>query len=575
MTDLDFQAHSLLGIEIGSVNTRAVLFDVVDESYHFIASGVVPSSHSGPDHGVGEAVFQAITKLQDITGRLLFDQDDNLIIPSQAGSEGVDYLVVSVSCGTPVNMVTFGLLGDVSLESVNKLTNIVNGKLVESIGVNDRRSPEVQLDAVVAAKPDLLIFSGGTDGGARRSVLRMSQLITSILEIIPRSQRPAILMCGNSELATQLGDHFGKFTAVQITRNIRPSIDIENLDPAINELGKMLVQRMFTTVGGLKDLSLMCDLPPELSQVSLHRVVKFLGRQYDPEKGVLGIDLGASSTSFAYANDRTSSLATFPYGVGAGLTNVLERSKVADISRWLDGSIPDEEVWDYLWQKSIFPSSLAVSVADLKIELAAARQILNLIMKDLQSRNALPANQFEPILVSGSVLTRTPHPQQALLAILDGLQPLGICPIILDKHGILPILGSAGKVIPLLPVQVLESSAFTNLATVVSAVSNAKEGVELLEARLEYSEGDFIETKVKQGSIVSLPLASGDSGTLRLKMLKKTTIEDVDLAGEPVKVNGGVCGVVIDARGRPLKVPEDLVERAELFKSWEFMLGTK
>jgi hypothetical protein len=172
-------------------------------------------------------------------------------------------------------------------------------------------------------------------------------------------------------------------------------------------------------------------------------------------------------------------------------------------------------------------------------------------------------------------LNRTATPLQSLLVILDGIQPFGICPLILDKHAMLPMLGAAGRLDPLLPVQILESTAFSNLATVINTVSNTKPGNTILMARLSYSDGSYMDAEVKQGSIISLPLASGETGQLQLKMVRRTQIEDVNISNEPITISGGVCGVVIDARGRPLQLPEDAARRSELFRSWEFMLGGK
>lgn len=36
---------------------------------------------------------------------------------------------------------------------------------------------------------------------------------------------------------------------------------------------------------------------------------------------------------------------------------------------------------------------------------------------------------------------------------------------------------------------------------------------------------------------------------------------------------GGAMGVIIDARGRPLQVPDDRARRQELFKKWLWNLG--
>jgi len=235
--------------------------------------------------------------------------------------------------------------------------------------------------------------------------------------------------------------------------------------------------------------------------------------------------------------------------------------------------VPEDEVRDYLWQRSLYPNSIASSPLELSIELAAARQILRLVMRELTLRDACPSTRFEPILMSGSVLTRTATPAQSLLAILDGIQPQGISPVILDKHGVAATLGTLAEITPLLSVQVLESSAFTNLATVVNITSRARRGVTVSVARLDYSDGHTAEVEVKQGSIAVLPLHSGSKAQLYLKPVRRTEIEEVDSSAEPVLVNGGVCGVVLDARGRPLKMPADEQHRIALLKEWESLLN--
>jgi hypothetical protein len=39
------------------------------------------------------------------------------------------------------------------------------------------------------------------------------------------------------------------------------------------------------------------------------------------------------------------------------------------------------------------------------------------------------------------------------------------------------------------------------------------------------------------------------------------------------KVVGGACGVVIDARGRPVALPPDDARRRDLMKKWTLSLG--
>jgi len=95
------------------------------------------------------------------------------------------------------------------------------------------------------------------------------------------------------------------------------------------------------------------------------------------------------------------------------------------------------------------------------------------------------------------------------------------------------------------------------------------------ERPFELCDGSYLDAEVKQGSIISLPLAQGMSAELEVHMLRRGEIEEFAITSEPVKVRGGVCGVVLDARGRPVKLSaQDDVRRARL-KEWENLLGAK
>src|SRR5512143_1516353 len=90
---------SLLAGDIGGANTRAVLFDIVEGEYRFLASNSAPSTAEAPVKDVSEGVRNAIAGLQAATGRVLLDGDRKLITPSQADGTGVDAFVATTSAG--------------------------------------------------------------------------------------------------------------------------------------------------------------------------------------------------------------------------------------------------------------------------------------------------------------------------------------------------------------------------------------------------------------------------------------------------------------------------------------------
>jgi hypothetical protein len=160
-----------------------------------------------------------------------------------------------------------------------------------------------------------------------------------------------------------------------------------------------------------------------------------------------------------------------------------------------------------------------------------------------------------------------------MLLLLDALQPVGITSIILDQNNLLPLLGAAAEFNQLMPVQVLESGAFLSLGTIVSVISAASYGLPVLRARLTYEDGSEANAEVKFGGLEILPLALGQTARLTLQPMQRSDIGNGPGRNATLEVAGGVMGVVIDARGRPLALPEDPVRRRELIKKWLWSVG--
>ncbi|MGD8815248.1 MAG: glutamate mutase L, partial [Anaerolineales bacterium] len=58
------EAGTLLAVDVGSVNTRASLFDVVEGSYRLVAVGRAPSTVGPPLFDAREGVSMAVDQLQ-------------------------------------------------------------------------------------------------------------------------------------------------------------------------------------------------------------------------------------------------------------------------------------------------------------------------------------------------------------------------------------------------------------------------------------------------------------------------------------------------------------------------------
>ncbi len=568
MTSL-VDAESVLAIDIGSLNTRVLLFDVVDGQYHFIASAVGPTTAGAPFRDVSEGIHIALDRLQEITGRTLVNNEAQVILPSQADGSGVDRMALTCSAGSELNILTVGLLSDVSLASAQRLAGTTYGRLVESIGLNDRRRHEAQLDAILQARPDIILVAGGTEKGATRSINKLVDLILMACKVLPKESRPKVLYCGNSTIAKKVKETLERETIVLTAPNIRPSIDQEDLSPAELVLAKIVAKLRTLQIGGMESTASLSSSPLLPSAYGLGRMMRFCSELSDLSKSTLGVDLGSSATTLAVASAENLELSVFrSLGMGASLSPALHHIRLEDISRWVSYDIPDEAVRDYLYQKSLYPAAIPMTNETLAIEQAMARQILRYACLRMQERWPGTELSFERIFASGATLTQAPTPAQSLLMILDGIQPAGVNVVMLDPHGLSQSLGAIAGANTLLPAQIIESGAYTNLATVLCPVSDAKPGTLILRLKITYEDGSDTRVEAKQGELVLLPVRNGQAVHLEVETLHGAVLDPCLPRLKRFKITGGLCGGVVDARGRPFILPEDPAQRREKLNRW-------
>ncbi len=583
MTSSLVDGNSILAVDVGAANTRAVMFDVVEGEYRFVASGTAPSTADAPFKDVSEGVRNAIVNLQTVLGKALLNGSRDLITPSQPNGSGVDAMVVTLSAGPTIRTVLVGLLKDVSLESARRLTESTYVRIVETIGLNDRRKPDQQLDSLLRVRPDLIVITGGTDGGASRSIKKLLEPIGLASFILPEEKVPAVLFAGNEKIAEEVKTLLGSFASfMHVSSNVRPSLETEDLEPAQRELAHMVINIRKRQLKGVDLLDLWSGGHLLPTAYAAGRMVRFLAKVYSAKKGILSVDLGASAAVISAGFKNKSTLSVYPqFGLGENLAGLLNYTSLEDILRWSPLDISEDALRNYLYQKSLHPSTIAATKEDLVLSQAVSRQALYLAMKSARrdfprsASNIKPTLTplFDPIIAGGAALNDASRPGQGLLLLLDSLQPVGVSTVILDQNNLLPLLGAAAAQNNILPVQVIEFGAFLSVGTVVAPVVSANYGTPILRAILTYENGAEARMDLKYGSLETLPLSSGEAGKLAIQCLRGADVGFGPGRSGSISVTGGALGVVFDGRGRPLNLPADAVRRRELIKKWTWTLG--
>jgi MutL protein len=180
------------------------------------------------------------------------------------------------------------------------------------------------------------------------------------------------------------------------------------------------------------------------------------------------------------------------------------------------------------------------------------------------------------ILATGGVLAHAPKYGQAALMLLDALQPRGVTSLVLDCTMLVAQLGAVATVAPIAAVQVNENDAVTHrLGTCVIPFGTLPENEVAVRVGIEYTSGRQVTVDVMSGSIEVIPLRSNEQALLSL--FPAPTV-DVGLGpGERARaaeeIDGGLVGLIIDARGRPLVLSGQGKERQKRLSQWMQAIG--
>ena len=581
----DQQIGSILLADCGTVMTKVVLLDRVGDQYRLIAHGEAPTTAEAPWSDVTIGIAHAAEEITAITGYNLFDGSGNLICPEMADRQGVDAFAATVSAGRPLQVVIGGLVRDMSVAAAERAA-AGTYSLVEAIFSSERRgmlSEEDIIHTIHAAAPDVICITGGVDGGATNPVLELVNTCSLACALIDQQQRPILLYAGNSDLRRRVAGIVGKRAELRAVDNVRPSLTQDDLGAARAELDALYLKKM-GTLPGIETVSSWSPIPLTPTAQALGRLVEYLWRLGNPESGVLGVDVGAANTTIAAVFDGQLFLTVRSgLGVAFGGEQLLQRHGTGVITRWMPEQIDDGQVHQLLLNKELHPASIPQVQRELWVEQALAREAIRATWKIARPGWEPGAAQLyshlsplcDTILVSGGVLAHAPHPGQAALIVLDALQPIGITTLVLDRHGLAPLLGSAAALKPLAAVETLDSGGFVNLATVVTPVEgHARRGDTILKVDVTYKDKSSFSVEVHYGDLEVLPLQPGQQAELDLHPLRHF---DVGLGGPGKggkrRVNGGLAGLIIDARGRPLRISSNSERRQSQMQQWRWDVG--
>lgn len=565
---------SIIAADVGNVTTRAILLDRVGGVYRFVARGQAPTTAEEPWRHVGEGLRAAIREIIAVTARLLLDdtEAETLIVPEGTDRSGVDHFVATASAGQPMRTILVGLVPDVSLESGRRAAEDTYLQIHDTFSLVDGRTREQHVDAIIAIDPDLIVIVGGTDGGATAAMTEQIRTVALGCRLIESANKPRILFAGNGDLHDEVARLLEEGADIDViyAENVRPGLKFEQIDDAREQLTGLFEGFRVANTGGFSEISQWSEVGVLPTAQAFERIIRYMGGRADWD--VLGVDLGSAITTVAAARGDTLNLQVCgDLGVGHGARTALAELDPHDLARWLRHDLTAADAVNYAWNKSLAPGSVPETPEELDMELALAREALRLALKrarpawDGASSGLMP--HFGEIVASGGVLGNAPFAGDSALVILDAIQPIGVTNLWLDAYGVAAALGAAAQLNAEIAVEALEMGGFVHLGTAICPTGVGRGSQVVLRAELTpESDDDPVNVEVRAGELITIPLRTGLKATLKLNP------RGIDLGlsrrERTLEVEGGALGIIVDARGRPLPIPEEEEERRAAMRAW-------
>lgn len=568
--------EAVLVADCGSANTTVALFDAAVDSYRLIATAIVPTTAGPPWDNLMEGVRQAIKRLTEITGRTFLTNRGGIIRPTRRDGSGVDHFAAVVSAAPPLKTVLVGLDERVSLASGRRAMRQNYVQEMDSLFLEDGRTEQEQLITLVENKPDLIFVVGGTDNGAEKRLLRLVETINLGMGSLAALKSPHTLFAGNIKLREQVKQMIGNGAGhLRVAENVRPTLAREQITDAARQIGEIYDEAKVKDLTGsevLQDWSTYNIIP---TAQSLAHIVQFFAALQ--KQNVLAVDLGSDSAGVVFSDPEIARLSVrSDLGMGRPVSNLLHQKSVVEITRWSLDQIEPDEMENFIQNKALHPRSIPTTAHGMQMEQAAAQAMIQQAVSDAASDwgwdGLMP--QFGVLLARGGVLANINSPGQVVMLLLNAIQPSGVFAIGLDKYGVLPALGILAQHNPLAAVQVLEGSVLVNLGWVVALFGTGKHGKKAISVSMKSESGqELVGGDVAWGDIEVLTLTPGESAQVILKPERGVDIGFGPGEETTITLYGGAVGLVIDARGRPLTLPDDDGQREEILRQWLWDIG--
>ena len=584
----------VIATDCGSTTTKAILIEKKDEGYRQTFRGEAPTTVEAPFEDVTRGVLNAIQEVEELSGRQILD-GERIITPAD-GEVGVDIYISTSSAGGGLQMVVAGVVLAMTGESAQRCALGAGAIVMDALAANDGRLPHEKIERIRQLRPDMVLLAGGTDGGTVSHVVELAEFI-SAADPKPRfgaGFKLPVIFAGNEDARDEVEKALGGKMALTVTENIRPVLEEENLDPARHVIHDLFLEHVMAQAPGYRKLMDWTSAPIMPTPGAVGEIMQTIARQQ--EINVVGVDIGGATTDVFSVFDRVfNRTVSANLGMSYSVSNVLAEAGLDHIMRWVPFDIEEADLRDRIKNKMIRPTTIPQLMQELQVEQAIAREALRLAfdqhralavgLKGVQSKRTL-ADVFDQeatgeslvemmaldmLVGSGGVLSHAPRREQSCAMLIDAFQPAGVTRLAVDSIFMMPHLGVLSTVDERAATEVFERDCLIYLGTCVAPVGEGKDGEVCLQYEIDLPRRRRTG-QLQVGQLQRMPLADGEEVEVSLQPARRWDVGAGPGQALNAQVRGGVVGLVLDGRGRPIQMATDRDRRRQI-SDWQQALN--
>ncbi|MFA5795294.1 MAG: glutamate mutase L [Candidatus Brocadiia bacterium] len=582
----------IIATDCGSTTTKAILIEkTASGEYRQTFRGEAPTTVEAPFEDVTKGVLNAISEVEDLSGRKILD-GEKIIYPNN-GKTGVDIYVSTSSAGGGLQMMVAGAVKSMTGESAQRAALGAGAIVMDVLASNDGRLPHEKIERIRQLRPDMVLLSGGTDGGTVTHVVELAEYLAAA-DPKPRfgiGYQLPVIFAGNKIARPNIEEILGKRTALYITDNIRPVLERENLGPARHEIHELFLEHVMAQAPGYKKLMSWVGAPIMPTPAAVGLIMETIAKRQGIN--LVGVDIGGATTdTFSVFDGIFNRTVSANLGMSYSISNVLAEAGLPNIMRWVPFDIKEEDIRNRIKNKMIRPTTIPQTLEELKVEQAIAREALRLAfehhkklavgLKGIQQERSISdafdqsasgqtlidMKRLNLIVGSGGILSHSPRRSQSMMMMMDSYQPVGVTLISVDSIFMMPHLGVLSTVNDKAATDVFTRDCMVYIGTCVATVGQGKVGDKCLEYKITFPDGKVVTDSMPYGEVRLYQLGVGQEATIEVTPARGFDLGEGKGKAINKKVAGGVVGLAFDTRGRPLVLPENKDERVSCLNKW-------